>query len=578
MRTQQSRHSIIVAPFVGLPLLGAVALLTISTPASAGGGDHPYPTTTHATTTVHATTTAATTPPTSAATTTSPPTTQPATTTTPAPPPPTIATTTTQAATTTTATTLPATTTTASSATSIPRKVWVCKFVGTPGVDERLQTGQNPISVSVNAIPGGAFIGAEFADRQGRSLVIAFDDGGPEPSVDQCRPTPPTTTIPATTTTQPATTTTTSGTTTTLPTGGQFSFPAVTAICPDGETPLIAITFPSIPALNSMVGTLTFSTGGSIPLTFISGATVQVPWPASAGTGSVTLNYTVGGETATPVTLSFPEDCVPTTTTLPGTTTLPSTTLPPTTTSPTTTTPATTLAPTTTLAGATTTGPSGTTTTASLNDRSLSIGSAASVCSRDVPFIDITFGNQPEFNGLVGTITFSTLDGDFVETIPVTYQANSTVRLVYPGASFDPVTGEATDWPGWVLNDDGFWVLDPTDAEFRDGLTVTATLPLTAGGSLGQSLRPIFQQVVTATTTITYPPETALCASPEGPFGPDVPLDEGGFPIVRPASLTQLPPAGGTLTFVRLAGALVLMGVGVVAVPIAWRRSDEFGL
>lgn len=75
-----------------------------------------------------------------------------------------------------------------------PEKVFVCKYVGTPGVDERLQTGQNPISVSVNAIPGGASVGAFFADAQGRSFVLAFDTGQPEPSVDNCpQPeTPPT--------------------------------------------------------------------------------------------------------------------------------------------------------------------------------------------------------------------------------------------------------------------------------------------------------------------------------------------------------------------------------------------------
>jgi hypothetical protein len=31
-------------------------------------------------------------------------------------------------------------------------KVFVCKYVGTPGVDETLQSGQNPLSVSINSI------------------------------------------------------------------------------------------------------------------------------------------------------------------------------------------------------------------------------------------------------------------------------------------------------------------------------------------------------------------------------------------------------------------------------------------
>ncbi|MFN2320734.1 MAG: hypothetical protein ABR500_13780 [Dermatophilaceae bacterium] len=68
-----------------------------------------------------------------------------------------------------------------------PLKVWVCKYVGTPGDDERLQTGQNPISVSENAV-SGAEVGDYFNDAQGRSYVLAVDDGGPEPSVDECPP------------------------------------------------------------------------------------------------------------------------------------------------------------------------------------------------------------------------------------------------------------------------------------------------------------------------------------------------------------------------------------------------------
>ena len=67
------------------------------------------------------------------------------------------------------------------------KKVFVCKYVGTPGVDERLQTGQNPISVSVNAIPEDpVVIGSFFADAQGRSFVLAFDEGQAEPDVSQC--------------------------------------------------------------------------------------------------------------------------------------------------------------------------------------------------------------------------------------------------------------------------------------------------------------------------------------------------------------------------------------------------------
>ena len=77
-------------------------------------------------------------------------------------------------------------------------KVFVCKYVGTPGVDERLQTGQNPISVSIHAIENNNWDGSVpgwFSDAHDRSYVLAYDTGQPEPDVSQCpqpdQPTPP---------------------------------------------------------------------------------------------------------------------------------------------------------------------------------------------------------------------------------------------------------------------------------------------------------------------------------------------------------------------------------------------------
>jgi hypothetical protein len=78
--------------------------------------------------------------------------------------------------------------------TPAPPKYFVCKYVGKPGVDEVLQTGQNPISVSANAIPGypetPVVVGSYFADAQGRSFVLAEDTGQDEPDASEC-PTPP---------------------------------------------------------------------------------------------------------------------------------------------------------------------------------------------------------------------------------------------------------------------------------------------------------------------------------------------------------------------------------------------------
>ncbi|HSX22701.1 MAG TPA: hypothetical protein VLE97_08025 [Gaiellaceae bacterium] len=93
-----------------------------------------------------------------------------------------------------------------------PHKVFVCKYVGTPGVDERLQTGDNPIDVDVNSIPSWPVaIGSYFADAQGRSYVLAFDVGQPEPSASDCPGGPP----PSTTTSSSSTSTTTTTTPTT---------------------------------------------------------------------------------------------------------------------------------------------------------------------------------------------------------------------------------------------------------------------------------------------------------------------------------------------------------------------------
>lgn len=64
-------------------------------------------------------------------------------------------------------------------------KVFVCKYAGTPGVNEKLKPGQNPISVSVSATSGPA-VGSFFNDGQDRSYVVAVDKGQPTPPVTAC--------------------------------------------------------------------------------------------------------------------------------------------------------------------------------------------------------------------------------------------------------------------------------------------------------------------------------------------------------------------------------------------------------
>jgi hypothetical protein len=518
------------------------------------------------------------------------------------------------------------------------KKVFVCKYVGKPGVDERLQTGQNPISVSINAIPlGNVQIGSEFADAQGRSVVIAFDTGQPEPDVSQCPPpVPPTTTTakpttttaaptttakpttttakpttttakPTTTTSKPttttvkpttttakpttttahATTTTQSGTTTTRPStttttqpGGTTStsptttttipgttstssstssstststtqpgtttttqpgtttttFPTptpfaieVAPLCPDGTTPEIEITFGDRPDLDGQTGTLTFSTGGSIPLVFNANGTTTIPYPASAGTGPVTMTYTLGAESVTRST-TFPEACAPTTTTGATTSSTSSTT---TTTIPTTTT----SGPSTSTSSTTTTAPT-TTTTAPPVVTPFTFGGAATVCVAEVPTIRITFQNTfPELAGQTGTLTMSDINGNVVSTQPLVYQPGTTVDLLYPGTSVNP-DGTIDDVPGWILTDDGFWIRDPSDEFLREGILLTYTVN------------------PTATAFVTYPPESSACANPDGPFPPGV----------QPPPPAGLPPAGNEPMIAAFAAIVLAAGSALFAV------------
>jgi hypothetical protein len=89
------------------------------------------------------------------------------------------------------------------------RKVAVCKYVGKPGVNEVLKSGENPIVVSINALvgPNGTMptLGQSFSDAQGRSVVVALP-GMALPEQGSCpAPVTPQQVTPAGPTTTPAT-------------------------------------------------------------------------------------------------------------------------------------------------------------------------------------------------------------------------------------------------------------------------------------------------------------------------------------------------------------------------------------
>jgi hypothetical protein len=66
-------------------------------------------------------------------------------------------------------------------------KVFVCKYVGQPKVDERLQTGNNPIDVDTSSIKPFEGVGSYFADAQGQSFVLKWaDKGEQDPPITDC--------------------------------------------------------------------------------------------------------------------------------------------------------------------------------------------------------------------------------------------------------------------------------------------------------------------------------------------------------------------------------------------------------
>ncbi len=117
------------------------------------------------------------------------------------------------------------------------KKVWVCKYVGKPGVDERLKPGKNPINVAWQSTNGeGPTIGATFNDAQGLSVVVAIGGKDALPAGFTCpttsKPTTPTTPPKPTKTTKPPkptkTTTPPKPTKTTKPTPTKTTKPSTT--------------------------------------------------------------------------------------------------------------------------------------------------------------------------------------------------------------------------------------------------------------------------------------------------------------------------------------------------------------
>ena len=112
------------------------------------------------------------------------------------------------------------------------------------------------------------------------------------------------------------------------------------------------------------------------------------------------------------------------------------------------------------------------------NDRPLlslfSVGGAATVCDDEVPVITISFGNRPDLNGQVGSLAVHRRRQRRHRSVslPLTFIAQHHRRGCSTPVPRSIRFGTVIDWPGWVLQWTGFWVIDPTDAFLREGLTL----------------------------------------------------------------------------------------------------------
>jgi hypothetical protein len=497
----------------------------------------------------------------------------------------------------------------------VPKKVFVCKYVSKPGEAERLQTGQNPISVSVNSIPlGDVHVGSEFADAQGRSVVIAFDEGQPEPDVSQCPPPKP----PPTTTTQKSTTTTEKPheTTTTKPDHGTTTTtkpPHETTTTVRATTTTAAATTTTMRATTTTAGgggttttaggTTTTTTGGTTTTTG-GGGTTSTTRPPTPGLFSVpvaaicadfgpAISITFGnrpdlnGQTGTllfdggsPTPLVFQSNStvvipwpaglgninvvtytVGTETATAGpllidegcvaVSTTTTTSTPSTTT--TTTVPTSTTGPTTTIPGSTTTSTGVTTTTSPGTTTTTLPETFAFGAAATVCSNEvpvIVINFQNRFPQLAG-VTGTLTFADINGNVV------GSQPLVY-----QPNTTVTVLYPGTSVNPDGSiadvpgWILQPNGLWVRD----PSDEFLREGINLTYTVNP------TATAFVTYPPESAACANPENP--PGAPTTVPGAP--RPPG-SPLPPTGSDPW--TPAVALGLVGLGSLMVLITRRRA-----
>ena len=214
---------------------------------------------------------------------------------------------------------------------------------------------------------------------------------------------------------------------------------------------------------------------------------------------------------------------------------------------------------------------------------SIEIEAFGTFCLDDTPFVN--YDVTP--NGFTPTseqieLRIYDVNGD---ELPAPYSpmqlGSFTGQFLYPGANDAP-----PDWPGWieVPSGSGNWVEDPTDALWRDGLSITVTYYGAPGGTSGlrapQSFRRAPSALVEQTSEplvayadVQYPPATDLCYGPPGVTPPPPPNQTP--PGTEPATpVGELPSTGGGFGLVRQGLALLLAGA-LLAIVATRRRQHQ---
>lgn len=198
--------------------------------------------------------------------------------------------------------------------------------------------------------------------------------------------------------------------------------------------------------------------------------------------------------------------------------------------------------------------------TTTVSAPSIDVSGFSSECIRDAPFIRYAIvprGFTPASTEAV--LVIKDRNGNVVETQTVDSFSGT---IPWPGASVD-AAGNATDWPGWKLADDGVtWIPDPSDAFVREGLVIEVTV----------------DPAPTATATVAYPATGTPCADPPDATPPTTTTvcTPGQDNDATPADDCDLPRTGGGPGNALIVGAAALLA-GLLLLTTARRRrhSDD---